>query len=137
MLPVSAESIRLFLHLLAAAVWVGGQVTLLGVLPVLRSVSPEAPKAVARRFNLIAWSAFVVLMLTGMWSLVVLSPSSMGAAWIATLAFKLLLVAATGAAAAVHAVGRSKAALAVGGAVSLLAGLGAVLLGILLSLAPT
>jgi len=136
-LPVSAESIRLFLHVLAATVWVGGQLTLLGLLPVLRSVSPEAPKAVARRFNLIAWSAFVVVMLTGMWSLVVLSPSSMGAAWNATLALKLLLVAATGAAAAAHAVGKSKTALAVGGDVSLLAGLGAVLLGILLSLGAT
>jgi uncharacterized membrane protein len=33
MLPVSWETIRLFFHVLAAAVWVGGQLTLAALLP--------------------------------------------------------------------------------------------------------
>lgn len=136
MLPFSLESIRLFLHVTAAAVWVGGQLTLLGLLPVIRGLSPEAPKAAARRFNSIAWSAFAVLFITGIWSLLEESPSSMGTAWNATLGVKLVMVAATGVAAAVHAGARSKAALAIGGAVSLLAGLAAVMLGVMLASAP-
>lgn len=137
MLPISFESIRLFLHVTAAAVWVGGQLTLLGLLPVLRGLSPDAPRAAARRFNLIAWIAFAVLFATGIWSLAASSPSSMGTAWNATLGLKLVMVAATGIAAAFHAGAKSKAVLAIGGAVSLFAGLAAVLLGVMLSVAPS
>lgn len=137
MLPVSLESIRLFLHITAAAVWVGGQLTLLGLLPTLRAIGPEAPKKVARRFSVIAWSAFAVLFLTGIWNLFAESPGSMGAAWNATLGLKLLMVAATGIAAAFHAGARAKPVIAIGGAVSLFAGLAAVLLGVMLSSAPT
>ena len=136
MLPITFETFRLFLHVTAATVWVGGQLTLLGLLPILRGLGPDAPKAAAKRFNVIAWSAFGVLFITGIWNLLAESPGSKGTAWNATLGLKLVMVAATGIAAAFHAGGRSKAVLAVGGAVSLLAGLAAVLLGIMLSTAP-
>jgi len=136
MLPISVETVRLFLHITAAAVWVGGQLTLLGLLPTLRAIGPEAPKAAARRFSAIAWSAFAVLFLTGIWNLMAESPGSMGTAWNATLGLKLLMVAVTGIAAAFHAGARTKPLIALGGAVSLLAGLAAVLLGVMLSSAP-
>jgi len=135
MLTLTLESLRLFLHVTAATVWVGGQLTLLGLLPILREIGPDAPKAAARRFNVIAWSAFGVLFITGIWNLLEESPGSKGTAWNATLGVKLVMVAATGIAAAFHAGARSKVVLAIGGAVSLLAGLAAVLLGILLSTA--
>jgi len=135
MLPLTLESFRLFLHVTAATVWVGGQLTLLGLLPILRELGPDAPKAAARRFNVIAWSAFGVLFVTGIWNLLAESPGSKGTAWNATLGLKLVMVAATGIAAAFHAGARSKVVLAIGGAVSLLTGLAAVLLGILLSTA--
>ena len=137
MLPLSLESIRLFLHITAAAVWVGGQLTLLGILPALRGLGPDAPRVIARRFNLVAWAAFAVLVVTGVWNLLAESPGSLGAAWNATLGLKLVLVAATGIAAAFHAGARSRAVLAIGGAVSLLAGLGAVLLGVMLTTSPS
>ena len=137
MLPLSLESFRLFLHVTAATVWVGGQLTLLGLLPVLRELGPDAPKAAARRFNVIAWSAFAVLFVTGLWNLLAESPRSRGTAWNATLGLKLVMVAATGMAAAFHAGARSKAVLAIGGAVSLFAGLAAVLLGVMLATAPS
>ena len=136
MLPLSLESIRLFLHVTAATVWVGGQLTLLGLLPVLRAFGSDAPNAAAQRFNRIAWLAFGVLFVTGIWSLLAESPSSRGPAWNATLGLKLLMVAATGIAAAFHAGARSKAIFAAGSAVSLFAGLAAVLLGVMLSVAP-
>ena len=137
MLPLSLESFRLFLHVTAATVWVGGQLTLLGLLPVLRELGPDAPKAAARRFNVIAWSAFAVLFVTGLWNLLAESPGSRGTAWNATLGLKLVMVAATGMAAAFHAGARSKAVLAIGGSVSLFAGLAAVLLGVMLATAPS
>ena len=136
MLPLTLESFRLFLHVVAATVWVGGQLTLLGLLPILRGLGPDAPRAAAKRFNVIAWSAFGVLFITGIWSLLTESPGSRGTAWNATLGLKLMMVAATGIAAAFHAGARSKVVLAIGGAVSLFAGLAAVLLGIMLSTAP-
>src|SRR5262249_43278962 len=61
MLGVSWDTIRLFLHVLAATVWVGGQLTLAALVPVLRVQGPAAPKAAARRFNLVAWPAYGVL----------------------------------------------------------------------------
>ena len=135
MLPLSLETVRLFLHITAATVWVGGQLTLLGLLPVLRGFGPDATKLAARKFNVIAWSAFGVLFITGIWNLLAESPGARGTAWNATLGIKLLMVAATGIAAAFHAGARSKTTLAVGGAVSLLAGLASVLLGVMLSTA--
>ena len=57
MLAVSWDTVRLFLHVLAAAVWVGGQVTLAALVPVLRRLGTEVPSAAARRFNQVAWPA--------------------------------------------------------------------------------
>jgi len=63
MLAVSWDTIRLFLHVLAATIWVGGQLVLAALVPVLRKggVATEA----ARRFNQVAWVAFAVLVATG------------------------------------------------------------------------
>lgn len=133
MLPVTLDSFRLFLHVTAAAVWVGGQLTMLGLLPALRTLGPDAPRAGARAFGRVAWGAFAVLVVTGIWSLVAVDPSSRDTAWHATLGIKLLAVAASGIAAAVHSVSRTRVALAAGGAIGLLAGLLAVWLGILLT----
>lgn len=128
----SLDTFRIFLHVVAAAVWVGGQITLLGLLPTLRGLGPDAPRAAARRFNVIAWSAFAVLFVTGIWNLLAVTAADRTVAWNAALGVKLLMVAATGIGAAFHAGARSKIALAVGGAVSLVSGLAAVFLGIML-----
>ena len=65
MLPLTADALRTFLHVLAATVWVGGQLTLAGLVPTLKGLGPDAPRAVARQFNRIAWPAFGVLVVTG------------------------------------------------------------------------
>ena len=64
MLAVSWDAVRLFLHVLAATIWVGGQLILAVLVPVLRRFGSEAVRAVARRFNQVAWVAFG-LILTG------------------------------------------------------------------------
>jgi putative copper export protein len=132
-LGISWTTIRLFLHVVAAAVWVGGQITLAGLVPTLRALSPDAPKAAARKFNVIAWSAFAVLLVTGIWNLLAENVGDQTTAWQASLGLKLVLVAATGIGAAWHIGGRSKLALAAGGALSLFGGLGAVFVGLQLS----
>lgn len=110
MLPITATTVRLFLHVLAATVWVGGQITLGAVIPALRPApddpDPEAARAriraVAQRFQVAAWIAFAVLLLTGIWNLQALHVGDQSGAWLATLMAKLFCVAVTGIAAAVH-----------------------------------
>jgi putative copper export protein len=65
MLAVSWDTVRLFLHVLAATIWVGGQLTLAALVPVLRRFGADALGAAARRFNQVAWTAFGVLIVTG------------------------------------------------------------------------
>jgi putative copper export protein len=91
-------------------VWVGGQLTLGAIIPALRPAvddpDPEPARvrirAVARRFQVVAWIAFAVLLVTGGWNLVALHVGDQSGAWLATLLVKLACVAISGTAAAVH-----------------------------------
>lgn len=130
MLPVSGDTIRLFLHVLAATVWVGGQFTLAGLVPALRGLGPEAPRTVAHRFNRIAWPAFGVLFLTGLWNLAETHVGDRSSEWIATLFAKLFIVAASGISAALHTRAATKKALAIWGGVSGLSALLALFYGV-------
>jgi putative copper export protein len=131
MLPVTAETIRLFLHVLGATVWVGGQLTLAGLVPGLRELAPDAPRTVARRFNLIAWPAFGLLVITGIWNIAAEQPT-FGTAYTTTLMVKIAVVALSGVSALVHTQARSKTMLAVFGALSGVSALAALFLGIML-----
>ena len=132
MLPIHAATIRLFIHVLAATVWVGGQITLGGLVPVVRKLGPEATRSVARQFNRLAWPAFAVLVATGIWNLYEVDLPSASTEYQVTLAVKLVLVAASGIGAAVHSQGRGKVALATGGAAAAVGAIGALFLGVLL-----
>jgi putative copper export protein len=130
-LPVTWATVRLFVHVLAASVWVGGQITLAGLVPGLRRLAPDAPRAVARRFNLVAWPAFAVLVLTGIWNIVAVHPEA-GTPYTTTLMVKIAVVAASGITACLHARAKSRCALAVFGALTSLSALAAMFLGIML-----
>ena len=65
MLAVNGDTVRLFLHVLAATVWAGGQLTLAALVPVLRRFGADVAGAAAQRFNQVAWTAFGVLIVTG------------------------------------------------------------------------
>jgi putative copper export protein len=131
MLGVGWDTIRLFLHVLAATVWVGGQLTLAALVPVLRMQGPEAPKAAARRFNLVAWPAYGVLVITGVWNIAAVSP--MTAAYRNTLILKVAVVAASGITAVLHTRSKSTVGLAVWGALTGLTALAALFLGVVLA----
>ena len=132
MLPLTLDTARLSVHVLAATVWVGGQFVLAGLLPELRTLGDDAPRAVARRFDRIAWPAFAVLVATGIWNLVELPLGDFDTEWQVTLFVKILVVAVAGVAAAVHAGVRSRPLIAATGALSGLASTAAVVLGIML-----
>lgn len=131
MLAVSWDTVRLFLHVLAATVWVGGQLTLAALVPVLRRQGPDAPRAAARRFNLVAWPAYGILIATGIWNIAAAGP--MSASYRATLTAKLIVVAASGITAFLHTRSRGAVGLAVWGALTGLTALGALFLGVLLA----
>jgi putative copper export protein len=100
---VTWHTVRVFLHVLGATVWVGGQITLAFLVPTVRAHGVDATRAVARRFQLVAWPAFVLLLGTGIWNLFALRVGDRSREWLVTLAVKLGLVAVSGAAAAAHA----------------------------------
>ena len=132
MLSPTLDTIRLFLHVLAATVWVGGQIVLAGLVPSLRRTSDGATKVAARAYARVAWPAFVVLAVTGLWNIAEVDVADTTTEYQITLFVKIALAVVSGAAAAVHQLGTSKAALAVGGALGLLAALGAMFLGFVL-----
>ncbi len=132
MLAVSWDTIRLFLHVLAATVWVGGQLTLAALVPVLRRLGADIPRTAARRFNQVAWPAFAVLIATGIWNVIAVRAQLTGS-YQTTLVVKLIVVAVSGLTAALHARARSAAGLAVFGALTGLSALAALFLGILLA----
>ena len=132
MLGVTWDTIRLFLHVLAATVWVGGQLTLAALVPVLRKAGAEIPKAAARRFNQVAWPAFAVLVITGVWNLIAVR-SQVHGSYETTLVVKLVVVLISGVTAALHARARGPAGRAVFGALTGVSALAALFLGILLA----
>jgi putative copper export protein len=134
-LPVHAATIRLFLHVLGATVWVGGQIALAGVVPVARRLGGiETTRAIARRFQLVAWPAFALLLGTGVWNLFAVKVGDQSSDYLATLFVKLVLVGISGIGALGHIL-YTRRNPALGGAmagVALLAALAATFLGVLL-----
>ena len=132
MYPVDIESLRLFLHVLAATIWVGGQITLGALVPVLRKAGADVPRAAARKFGRLAWAAFAVLVATGFWNLASYDEKDRHG-FAATISLKLVLVGLSGIAALVHSNATSRLWLALGGAGAALFALAALFLGVLLS----
>jgi putative copper export protein len=131
-LSPTAATVRLFLHVLAATVWVGGQISLAGLVGTVRRQSPEAPRAVARAFAKLAWPAFAVLVITGVWNLTAVDLGNTTTAYQVTVFVKIAVAVSAGVFVLIHSLGRTKLALALGGALGLLCSLAALFLGILL-----
>ena len=131
-LAPAVDGIRLTLHVLAAAVWVGGQITVAGLVPTARSLGEEAPRRVARAFARLSWPAYAVLVATGFWNVSAVSKGQ-PSAWKAVLGVKIAVVALAGVSAWLHSVSRTRTGLAVWGAVASLSSLAALTLGVFLA----
>lgn len=126
------DGFRLTLHVLAATVWVGGQITVAGLVPTARALSPEAPRRVAGAFARLSWPAYAVLVATGFWNVAAVSKGQ-PSAWKMVLGVKIAVVALAGISAWLHGASRSKAGLAVWGAVASLSSLAALTMGVFLA----
>ena len=85
------DSIRVFLHLLGVAGWVGGQIVMVGLLTLLRSLGPDVPRIAAVRFARVAWPCFGLAVVTGIWSLFAVEIGNHYTGYLTALLVKLLL----------------------------------------------
>ena len=110
------DALRSFLHLLSVTVWVGGQIVVAGLVPLLRKLDrsaapvPEGEKSItqqaAHRFGRISWPFFALAIITGLWSLGEIAANDEWASseflWKTMFLVKLALVAASGVGAWLH-----------------------------------
>jgi len=127
------ELLRLFLHITAATIWVGGQLVLAALVPSLRGASPQAPAIAARAFARIAWPAFAVLIVTGAWNAWAVR-DELHDSYAVLFASKLVAVALSGLTAWLHARATTPAARGGFGTATAAFALLAVLLGVQLTL---
>jgi putative copper export protein len=132
-LATASTIVRLSLHVLAATFWVGGQFTLAGVVPTLRQGGSVVVAAAARRFAQMAWPAYVVLLGTGVWNVVVVDPSKQSVAWRVVLTVKIVIVVLSGFSAWMHQRSKTTQSLAFWGAMSGLTATTALVLGVALA----
>lgn len=132
-LAPALTAVRLGLHVLAAAVWVGGQVVMAGLLPTARRLESGAAAALARAFARLSWPAFAVVVVTGIWNVSTFHFSHQTTAWKAVLGAKIAVVAVAGLAAFLHGRATTRAGLAVWGSLAGVCSVAAIFMGVLLA----
>jgi putative copper export protein len=127
------DTLRLSLHVLAATVWVGGQIVMTGLVGPARTIGGDAPKVLARAFARMAWPAFLVLVATGIWNITAVHYSSQSSAWKAVLMAKILVVILAGVATGLHQRATTEGQLALWGSIGGTASVAALVMGVLLA----
>lgn len=102
-----------WIHLLGAAVWTGGLITLAVLVVALRNAGADRPmlQAAARQFGRLSWTALAVAVATGIWQMEVIGYSY------AAVAVKLGLVVTAGVLALIHQLTARNTSAAVRGAI--------------------
>jgi len=131
-LAPALDGIRLSLHVLAATVWVGGQLTLAGLVPAARSLGEGAARTLARAFARIQWPAYAVLVITGLWNVSAVH-AGQPHAWQIVLGVKIAVVALAGLGAWLHTRSTTPRGLAVWGGVTALSSIAALVMGVFLA----
>jgi putative copper export protein len=133
MLAPALDTVRITLHVLAATVWVGGQIVMTGLIGPARQIGGDAPKVLARAFARMAWPAFLVLIATGIWNVTAVHYSSQDSAWKAVLMAKIVVVIVAGVATGLHQRAATKGQLALWGSVAGTTSVAALVMGIMLA----
>jgi putative copper export protein len=133
MLASGLDTLRLTLHVLAASVWVGGQIVMMGLVGPSRAFGPDAAKVLARAFARLAWPAYAVLVVTGFWNISTFHWAAQTGAWKTILVVKIVVVALAGLATLLHAHASSRTALAVWGSVAGITSVAALVMGVALA----
>jgi putative copper export protein len=131
-LAPALDGIRVSIHVLAAAVWVGGQLTLAGLVPTARRLGDGAARALAQAFARIQWPAYGVLLITGLWN-VSATHGGQPEAWQIVLGVKIAVVLVAGLAAWLHTRADTRTGLALWGGVTAVASVTALALGVFLA----
>lgn len=126
----SIDTVRIFLHVLGVTVWVGGQFVMLALLGVLRSAEVDGlPARAAQAFQRVAWPAFTLAVVTGIWNIIEVDLGNVTSAYSMVFGMKFMLVIISGLAAFFHARSDKAAVKGMTGALGLLSALGAMFLG--------
>ena len=131
-LSSALDGIRLSIHVLAATVWVGGQLTIAGLVPTARGLGEGAPRALARAFSRIQWPAYGVLVVTGFWNVSAVH-AGQPHSWVIVLVVKIVVVAIAGLAAFLHTRASTPRGLAIWGALTALSSIAALVIGVFLA----
>lgn len=131
-LAPAVDGVRLTLHVLAAAIWVGGQLTVVGLLPTARRLGDDAVRRIAAGFARLSWPAYAVLVATGIWNVIAVD-GGQPRAWQVVLGAKIAVVLLAGLGAWLHGRARSRRALAVWGALAGTASVAALVMGVFLA----
>ncbi|WP_419553728.1 hypothetical protein [Candidatus Poriferisodalis sp.] len=127
------DTVRIVLHVLAVTVWIGGQIVVGAVVPVVSRAYPGSGKVAAKAFSRVAWPAFGIAVATGLWSMLSIPSEETSSGWAMLLGIKMLLVLISGVGALVHQnAGDNVAKRGISAGVSLLFGLTALLFGVML-----
>jgi len=126
----ASSVIRLSLHVLAACVWLGGQIVLAGLLPTLRGLGEDAPRRVAAAFGRLSWPAYWLLVLTGFWNYAAVHGQSASSSWNTVFALKMLCVVLAGVGSFLHTKATSARARGIFAGVGTLATMLALIMGI-------
>jgi putative copper export protein len=127
-LTIDLEVVVLTLHVLAATIWVGGQVVLQALVGPLRRSAPAGIAPAARAFAWVAWPAFAVLVLTG--GSMLAEAGDQSDAWKMTLMLKMVFVVLSGLGAALHTFLKNPTLKGISAGVGLVSALAVVLLGV-------
>lgn len=133
MLASAVNGIRLSIHVLAATVWVGGQITLAGMVPSVKKISSEALTAAANAFGKLSWPAFWILVITGFWNIGAVNMNAQSTPWKIVLYVKIVVVILSGGAAYLHTKAKTKTGLALWGAITSLSAVTALVMGVFLA----
>lgn len=131
-LAPAIDGVRLSLHVLAATIWVGGQITVAGLVPTAKRLGEGAPRQVARAFSRLSWPAYVVLLATGVWNVSAVSKGQ-STSWGVVLGVKVAVVLLAGLAAWLHGRAETPRSLAVWGAITGTASVVALVMGVFLA----
>ncbi len=133
LLASGLDIFRLTLHVLAAAIWVGGQFALAGMVPALRKAGPGVASAAAKAFARLSWPAYALLVITGLWNVSTFQMSKTSTAWKIVLGVKLTLVAIAGISAYLHQRAKSPRAIGIWGGVTALSSVAILAMGVALA----